>query len=103
MSLQIVIVPVRVGGLLGITGLRAKVTKDASYTFKGFSMGLIFVYDIDDTNKYALFVFTLSEGIKYVVNILSNQTLIIEGYPNPYGTISITGGSGNYQYLVLGI
>lgn len=91
------------GGLLGITGLRAKVTKEGAYLFQGFSIGLIFVYDIEDTNKYSLFVFTLSEGIKYVVNILSNQTLEINGYPNPYGTISITGGSGDYKFLVLGI
>lgn len=91
------------GGLLGVIGLHVKITEKAAYVFKEFKIGLIFVYDTEDTNKYALFVFTLSEGVKYVVNKLSNQTLVIDGYPNPYGTLSITGGSGNYQYLVVGI
>ena len=90
------------GVLLNIIGLKALKTNSKDHLLRNFSIGFILCYDIEDMNKFVVASFLLNYTVSSTINVISYNTLSINGTGNGYGTIEVTGGSGNYQYNVFG-
>ena len=91
------------GGLLRIFGLKTKTTNSGAYLLdRDFSIGFILAYDTEDLSKYLIASF----GYKYsefgYVNTIYSNGVSIPKTTNAYGSIEATGGSGKYQYNIIG-
>ena len=102
MSLQIVIVPVRVGGLLRLFASNfITVTKASSANvIASYKTGLIFTVDNEDNSKFLLLAFSGETNKSYCYNMITNNILTL-GATNNVGTININGGSGSYEYNIV--
>lgn len=89
------------GGLLSIIGLKAQKTNSQENLLRPFSIGFILCYDMEDMNRFVVASFLFNYTISSTIKVISNNTLSITG-GNGYGTIEVIGGSGNYQYNIIG-
>lgn len=90
------------GGLLGISGLKVKSTNSSAYLLGGFSVGFILAYDKEDVSKYLVASFVFKHAEFGYVHTIYNEGISIPTYSNEYGSMEASGGSGNYQYNMIG-
>ena len=99
--LQFVIVLIRVGALLNISGLRAHQSESGDYLVVGYSIVFIFAYDKKDRSKNLIVYFTIEYATHVKFDVLQSNGLSVAG-GNSYGSFSVSGGSDVYLYSVIG-
>ena len=90
-----------VGALLNISGLRAHQSESGDYLVGGYSIGFIFAYDKQDRSKNLLVYFTIEYATHVKFDVLQSNGLSVAG-GNSYGSFSVSGGSDEYLYSVIG-
>lgn len=89
------------GALLNVTGLRVKQSEIGDFLIRDFNTGIICAYDKQDMNKNILVFFSGAYNVSFKTDEIVANGLSIAG-GNMYGSLSVTGGSDEYVYSIIG-